>query len=273
MSKVQIDGQHVDIKRKSRNPIIEFDYLQMYCGRPYVIDLESAKGTLTLYQPTMGKIITIGANKFYSTLNAFICNTNSYRLFLWENKIDWNECRDFDLFIMLLPTIDKEALELLLGDVDITKFKICQKNDELVLWDETLGIEINEEVYFHMSQYYRNVFKMFPEEKITKDRVLKNWYISKDKREAERKAKSATDEANDASLTLQALISSCINHPGFKYNLHQLDDVGVAEFYDSVQRLQIYESSTALMKGMYSGFVDSSKIKPDDYNFMKLFKN
>lgn len=268
MSKVQIDGQRIDLKRKSRNPVIKFDYLQMYCGRPYVINVDSAEGEIVLYQPTIGNIIDIGADLFYSTLNVFVCNTNSFRLFLWENNIDWNVCRDFDLFIMLLPTINRDVLKLLLGDVDITKFEILHKDNLMYLKDSISGTEINEEVYFHMSQYYRNVFKIFPEEKITNDRILKNWYISKDKREVERKANEKKEDDN-SSLSLQALISSCVNHPGFKYNLKQLDSVGVAEFYDSVQRLQIYESSTAVMKGMYSGFVDSSKIKPDDYNFMK----
>ena len=68
---------------------------------------------------------------------------------------------------------------------------------------------------------------------------------------------------------MKSIISSLINHPGFKYKLKELKEVGVAEFYDYVKRLQVYEQSTALMKGMYSGFVDSSKLKPDDYNFMR----
>jgi len=42
---------------------------------------------------------------------------------------------------------------------------------------------------------------------------------------------------------------------------------------DSVQRLQVYESSTAVMKGMYSGFVDGSKIKPENYNWMRSLNN
>ena len=32
---------------------------------------------------------------------------------------------------------------------------------------------------------------------------------------------------------------------------------------DSIRRLQVYESTTSLMKGMYSGFVDTSKLKLD----------
>ena len=52
-------------------------------------------------------------------------------------------------------------------------------------------------------------------------------------------------------------------------------EVGIVEFMDSVQRLQIYESSTALMKGMYSGFLDTSKINKEELNFMRdiSFKN
>jgi hypothetical protein len=97
---------------------------------------------------------------------------------------------------------------------------------------------------------------------------MKEWFISKDRRQAsidEEKAKK--NEARNNSLL--PLISACVNHPGFKYKLEELKDITVCQFYDSVHRLQIYENSTALLKGMYSGFVDAKKIKPDDYNFMK----
>lgn len=69
--------------------------------------------------------------------------------------------------------------------------------------------------------------------------------------------------------TLLPLISSCLNHPGFKYKKNELKEVGIVEFMDSVQRLQVYESSTALLKGIYSGFIDASKINKDDLNFMR----
>ena len=74
---------------------------------------------------------------------------------------------------------------------------------------------------------------------------------------------------DEDQASILALISSCVNHPGFKYNLQQLKEVGVAQFYDSVKRLQVYENATACLKGMYSGFVDGKKIHAEDYNFMK----
>lgn len=255
-----------------RNPKIEFDRLQMYFGEPYIIDLESAVGCITVYQPTLGDVIALGEKKFYATLNIFTTNTTAVKLELWENNIDWNELSDFELFCMFKSQIDPKASCLMFRDLDFSKFEIFQKEIDgkvcLTLYNAENDIEINEDVYHHISQYLRNVFNTFPEEKITNDSIMKKWFIEKEKRQRERD-KEKLEKGELDSYSIQPIISACVNHPGFKYKLHELKQVGICEFYDSVQRLQVYESTTALMKGMYSGMIDSKNIKPDDYNFMK----
>lgn len=265
-----------------RNPAVKFDRLQMYFGEPYVIDVEDAVGTVTVLSPTIGDIVALGEERFYQTLNIFICNTTQYRLVLWEMKprLDWTEMPDFQLFVMLSSQIDPEVSKLLFGDLDFKKFQPMVKTipadpeiedsvetQELILWDDEDQIEINANVYNHFAQYLRTMFNIFPDEKITHDPILKQWYITKDKRALENAAKKKKSEKPQSGL--QPVISALVNHPGFKYKLRELKEVGVAEFYDSVKRLQIYEQSTALMKGMFSGFVDGSKIKPEEYNFMR----
>lgn len=259
-----------------RNPKIEFDELQMYFGEPYVINLDDTEGQITVYSPTIGDIMQVGESKFYQTLNIFICNTTQYRSLLWDMGVDWNTFSDFQLFVMLYKQIDPDVSKLLFGDLDFSKFVplLKQKNEEdedgeLILFNNDDWIEINANVHNHFSQYLRNVFGIFPEEKITDNDTLKQWYITKDKRAIENAKKLEEKGKEKRSSSMKSIISSLINHPGFKYKLKELKEVGVAEFYDSVKRLQVYEQSTALMKGMYSGFVDSSKLKPDDYNFMR----
>lgn len=258
-----------------RNPKVEFDMLQMYFGEPYEIDLEDAVGKVTVLQPSMGDIIRIGETRFYQTLNIFTCNTTQYRLILWDLGIDWNKFSDFELFVMLHSQADPEVTSLLFKDLDIASMEPLIKrkspedeNGELVLWDNEKQVEINANVHNHFSQYFRAMFNTFPEEKITHMDTLKNWYITKDRRAAEH-AQQEEAKGKKKSFSIQPIISACVNHPGFKYKLKELKDVGVMEFYDSVSRLQIYEQCTALMKGMYSGFVDGSKIKAEDYNFMR----
>ena len=261
-----------------RNPQIEFDHLQMYFGDPYVIDLENTNGALTVYTPTIGDIIAIGEKRFYQTLNIFTCNTTQYRLVLWELGIDWNECTDFVLFMMLYKQIDHDVSKLLFGDLDFSKFVPLSKHildengedlTEPVLWNEEEQIEINADVHNHFSQYLREMFMIKMEEKLTDDRILKQWYIEKDKRAVEN-AKKKQDKGIKSGL--QPIISALVNHPGFKYKLRELKDVNVSEFYDSVRRLQVYEQSTALMRGLYSGMIDGSKISSDQYNFMREIK-
>ena len=85
------------------------------------------------------------------------------------------------------------------------------------------------------------------------------------KKEAEKKK----DKGYTSSFLLP-LISSMVNHPGFKYKLQELKEVGIVQFMDSVKRLQLYENTTALMSGVYSGMLDSSKMNlSKELNWLK----
>lgn len=263
-------------------PAINLDKMKMYFAVPYEINLDSCEGSFCMYQPTIGDILEFGSDEFFSTLNIFVTNTTACRLMLWDMGIDWNEFKDYHLFLLLFNQINPKAAKLIFRDFDITKLEIMNKwiKDEeegvqvetFSLYNADMKIEINEEAYYYISQYLQFVFNIVPERKITSNPILKDWYIKKDRRELSntQKMEEAGKKHNESNDSMQAVISACVNHPGFKYKLHELRGVGVCEFYDSVQRLQVYENSTAIMKGMYSGFVDSKNIRPESYNFMKV---
>lgn len=261
------------LKVKSRNPIIDFDKLKLYFREPYEIDLDGCDGKITLVQPSIGDIVNLGEKRFYSTLNVFITNTTAFRLQLWEQGYDWNELSDYELFTMIIGTAEKDIYSTFLPDLDFSKFGIFQRQipdsekGVTVLYNPEDKIEINEQVYYHISQYLRTVFNIYPEEKITNDRIMKKWFIEKDKREIKNKELKKDKDNEDSGLL--PIISGCVNHPGFKYKTSELKEIGVYQFYDSVKRLQIYESTTALQKGMYSGFVDTKGINSENFNFMR----
>lgn len=249
----------------SRYPKLKFDQLKMYFGEPYEVNCEDALGKITVYQPTIGDIIECGESVFYPTLSLFVTNTTSYRLFLWDAGLDWNEVTDFQLFGLLYKTINPEAAKLMFGNLDWSSFEVFFRGSEMVMASKTENIEINEDVYEHIHQYLQNVFNMKPEEEFTKDPILKKWWVDKDRR----KAKREENEKEKPSFSMVASISSFVNHPGTKYKLKELKEVGVCEFYDALQRLQIYENSIALLRGSMSGFVDTKKLKSEEMNFMR----
>lgn len=239
-----------------------FDYLQLYFGEPY-----SITDKIQILQPTIGDIIRMGEKNVYSVVHIFVANPTMYRLLLWNIGIDWNKISDFELFQLLVSSLKQEDTAFLFGTLDFQKFQRFQKQvgeeETIVLYDTENDIEIDEELYLTIASYIRTMFNIFPKVEKAKGKTTKEWMIQEDRENAEL-------HKNDAyKSVLQPLISSCLNHPGFKYSKSELAQVGIVEFMDSVKRLQVYESSTALLKGMYSGFVDGSKIKDESVNFMR----
>lgn len=137
---------------------------------------------------------------------------------------------------------------------------------KFILLNEEQKVVINEEVYSTMAEYLRTMFGIFPKIEKARGKATKQAIIDEDEFNLSR----AEDKS---SSFLLPLISSCVNHPGFKYKPNELDEVNIVEFMDSVKRLQIYESTVALHRGMYSGFCDVSKVDKNLFNFMREITN
>ena len=243
----------------------EFDRLKMYFGDPYILNCEIGK--ISILQPTIGDILEFGEKEFYSMLNIFVSNTTSYRLQLWDIGIDWNKISDYELFCMLIKGVNQEATKLLFGDVDFQTFDLygekVREETVVTLYSKEQEIEITEKTYRCIAEYLRLMFNIYPKVEKAKGKTTKEWMI-----EEERINLSKNKDKNYKS-NLLPLISSCVNHPGFKYKLNELREVGIVQFMDSVQRLQIYESTVALNSGMYSGMCDLSKVDKKLFNFMR----
>lgn len=255
--------------------------LQLYFGDPYQVS-----DKITIFQPTIGGILEydkqFGESEFWSMLNVFIGNTTSYRLLLWDMGIDWNEISDFQLFSLLIKTLKVENTEILFGDLDLSSFdayikqvpneeetndeKESEPKQEMILWNPELDIEITEDIYNNIALYIRTMFNIFPKIEKAKGKTTKKWIIEEDRMNL------ANAKKEDTTSTFLPLIESCCCHAGFKYKKNELREVGIYEFMRSVQRLQIYESTTALLKGMYSGFIDTKGIDKEEFDFMRDIK-
>ena len=249
---------------------MKIDKLKLYFGDPCPIHTPTRD--IYVYQPTIGDIIEHGEEEVYGMVNVFVANSTMYRLQLWDMGMDWNKISDYQMFAMLVTNLKVEQTELLFGDIDFTKFKPYERTlpdsePEFILYNQEQDIEINESVHADLCKYIRTMFNIFPKREFAKGKATKKALIWEDRQ------KQKMNEGKEYSSSLLPMISSCLNHPGFKYKKSELRDVGIVEFMDSVQRLQIYESTTALLRGMYSGFMDTSKIDKEQFNFMREIVN
>ena len=267
-------------KQSSKKKEYSFDKLALLFMEDYEV-----KG-IKISQPTINDILRVGESNFYQALSPFLYNSTSIRVTLWEAGIDWCNVKDIEVFDILnnIQKQNKEILRQVIGDevdkrenplkilfkdIDITTFNLYKEKakeenseEKLCLYSHTYDIKLYEEDYMEIAEYIREMLNIHPKVEKAKGKTAKRWMIDEDKMNALHR-----DEKNTS--TLLPLVSACINHPGFKYKLQELREVGIYQFMDAVQRLQIYESSIALLNGSYSGFCDTSKVDKDNFNFMR----
>ena len=275
---------------------VKVDPLRIYMGDPYPISDD-----ITIYQPSLHDIMEYGESQFYTMLYIFIGNTTYRKLFLWDNGIDWNKLSDYELFCSMSKMLSLDATKILFGDtLDFSTFDMYSREDPdpepepqpepgkkkvhaivknkwnhrlfertTTFYSEQLGIEIDAPTYHKIAEVLRHMVKIFPKTEYCAGKETKDLLISEERE----KLKKAEREKTGDESTLLPLISFCCNHPGFKYKRAELGDVKINEFMDSVQRLQIYESTRALLAGSMSGFCDTSKIPKSQFDFMRQITN
>ena len=267
-------------KQASKKKEYSFDKLALLFMEDYEV-----KG-IKISQPTINDILRVGESNFYQALSPFLYNSTSIRVMLWEAGIDWCNVKDIEVFEILknIQKQNKEILRQVIGDevekrenplnilfkdIDITTFNLYKEKEKeedseekLCLYSPIYDIKLYEEDYMQIAEYIREMLNIHPKVEKAKGKTAKRWMIDEDKMNELHR-----DEKNTS--TLLPLVSACVNHPGFKYKLQELREVGIYQFMDAVQRLQIYESSIALLNGSYSGFCDISKVDKDNFNFMR----
>lgn len=266
-------------KQANKKKSYEFDKLALLFMEDYEV-----KG-IKISQPTINDILRVGESNFYQELSPFLYNSTSIRVMLWEAGIDWCNVKDIEVFNILnnIQKQNKEILRQVIGDeidkrenplkilfkdIDMADFNLYKEKEtedseeKLCLYNPQYDIKLYEDDYMQIAEYIREMLNIHPKVEKAKGKTAKRWMIDEDKMNALHR-----DEKNTS--TLLPLVSACVNHPGFKYKLQELREVGIYQFMDAVQRLQIYESSRALLQGSYSGFCDTSKVPQDNFNFMR----
>ena len=250
-------------KKSNDKPEYHFDKLKMYFGEDFTFN------SITISQPTIGYILDVGEENFDRALSPFLYNSTSIRLFLWEHGKDWNKISDIEVFAILMPAICTEydyILDKIFNGFRFDDLQLLGVNKEenkikYALYSSSQNILIKEDEYMVIAEYLRELLNIHPKVEKAKGKTTKNWIIQEDKM-------NLANKSSENSSNLLSLISACVNHPGFKYKLQELKDVGIYQFMDSVRRIQKYESATAILNGSYSGFVDTSKLDKELFNFM-----
>jgi hypothetical protein len=232
----------------------QVDELKLYLGS----EVKIANG-ITLYQPTIGEIADYNEAEYFSMAQTLCATPSSMKVTLDDMKLNYMEIDDFQLFIMLCQTLNPEKTKPLLGDLDLTKFKLRPKteNGEVMLVyegteNDNNPVVISPIIYEILVTYIRKMHNFKKQVDKAGNEITRKVLID-DERKAARRNKDKPYKS-----FLVPLISSLQGRQG--YTKDYICNMGLYEFMNQMARTQIIVQADAALGGMYSGFVDTKKM-------------
>lgn len=233
----------------------KYDPLKMFFNEDFVL-----MDGFVVHQPTIQEIIDYGESDFYNVINMLCANPTSLRLELWNNGLDWNDLEDFDIFKLFATLIPQEYTEILFKDIDLRQFREVIIGEESVLvYLPNPNIKIDEIIHKKLVDYLRALFNIHPKIEKARNKATKEDMIWEDRMNLKIASRENENKIWKQSI-LFPMISAALAHPGFKYKKNELREIGIFEFMDSIQRLQLYDETNSFRTGMYMGMMDLNKI-------------
>jgi hypothetical protein len=232
----------------------QVDELKLYLGS----DIKIASG-ITLYQPTIGEIANYNEAEYFSMAQTLCATPSSMKVALDDMKLDYMQVEDFQLFMMLCQSLTLDKTRPLLGDLDLTKFKPYQLKDteEVVLANGDVDengqpIIINGIIYDILTTYIRKMHGFKKQVDKAANAITRKVLIDDERKNAQR------NKDKPYKSFLVPLVSSLQGRQG--YTKDYICNMGLYEFMNQINRVQIIVQADAALGGMYSGFVDTKKM-------------
>ena len=238
--------------------MLEIDDVTLWMGEPYVIN-----DKIRVFQPNLKQVLEFGERQYFSVVQTLCSTSSNMKSQLADMNLDWETIEDFQMFMMLAPTMGQDKTKLVLGDIDLTKFKIFEnkENGEPVMVDQENNIVIDQLIYMRMVEYIRRVHGLTRAYDRTKSQFVHDMAIEMDREEIQSNAKKPYKSF------LWPLISSVKARQG--YTKQYVLDMQVFELVHEANRLQVIVQTDAVLTGAHSGMVDTKKLPKDSFNWMR----
>jgi hypothetical protein len=238
---------------------LDIESLFLYFGDDYVIN-----DSIKLHQPTIGQVVDYGEASYFSMIHTLTAIPSDVKSMLWDQmQIDWTKIEDFDLFIMFSQTMTPDKTGIIFGDLNFSNMRPYRhpQNDEIILVDKENGIKIDKLIYMRMMTFLRKLHNITPKPEKAKGKRAKQAMIDEDRRNRE------LNKDKPFRSYLLPLISAVKVKQG--YTKDYVRNMGLFEFFDDLSRVQVIDSASHLLNGMYCGMADLSKVDKKELNWLR----
>lgn len=230
--------------------IEEFDELSMYFGSDYQVN-----EYIRIHQPTIGEIVQFGESRYFSIVHQLTVIPSDMKSELDDINRDYTKMTDYELFLLIAPTLSQKDTSILLGDLDLCTMECgVDTNGDPLLFSPNTGVIVDQLAYMRIVGYIRKLHNIKPKIENAFNETTRQLLIKIDR---EKKKKKNTEQYKSV---LKPMISALMRYPGFKYKTRELWYCGIYEFMDSYRGAFVYVQANATLNGFYSN-IDFEKSK------------
>lgn len=215
---------------------------------------------LSLHIPTVGEILD-NQDLYFNLVSIFTSTPFQYMVQLDDIHIDYTTITDYQMFLIFFPLYVGEDMSILFGDIDTSNFGIYtnQQNDTTVIYNPTNDVIIDELVYNNIANTLRRVNLIKKVMSKPANENARKYLIEKERKRLKRLARERKKNGNDDS-EFEKYIVALVNNKDFKYNYEEVENLSIYKFYQSLRQIQTNINFNNIMRGVYAGTVDASKI-------------
>ena len=242
---------------------LQVDELKLYMSE----DVKIANG-IVLRCPKILDIVEYGENAYFSMAQTLCSTPSSMKVALDDMKLNYMKVEDFQLFMMLTQSLTPETTHLLLGDLDLSKFKphtINNSEEVILVYEGTENDEspivISSIIYEVLVTYIRKMHGFKKQVDKAGNEITRRQLI----RLARQDAEIAKNKPHESFL--RPIISAVKCRQG--YSMDYIKQMGIFELMDDLSRLNVIVNADAALGGMFSGFVDTKKMDKTVLNWTR----
>ena len=218
---------------------------------------------ISVMVPTMREILD-RESEYYSVVTSIIATPYDFMVQLSDAGIEFDAINEFDLFLLLFPSLQQMDTSLVFGELDLRKFQVALNNEtgKVALADQENGITIDRAIHFKICRTLCEINDLKQVNKKPGNGEARKFMIErmrvKQKRAAKKKPKSQLEDQ----------IVAMVNTEQFKYDYQSVLDLTIYQFKRSVGQIIRKTNYDNLMIGCYTGNIKASELSNDQLDWI-----
>lgn len=217
---------------------------------------------LSITIPTVGEILD-HEDDYYSMISMLTAMPIDYMLPLDDAGIDFSQINEYELFLLLFPSLQSMDTHLVFGDLDLRRFVMMQSevNNQIILRDVVSGYVIDRAIHDRIAAALRTIHKIERNNKKPGNDEARKYMLERARIKARRRKRSEISQ-------IEQMIVAMVNTEQFKYGFEEVRDLTIYQFNESTRQIIKKVEYEHRMTGIYAGTIDAKSMSQDDLNWL-----